>query len=280
MLLLYIDESGTFDKDLEHSVVGGVAVHVADVEHFRHGIEEIVSAHLDEHNRSLELHANLMRSGSKEWRKIPQNVRRALLERLVTYLGSYRSPSGRPFGLLAVVRAPHAVPGVDPLERVFEELLFRFRSMLDRHSSVEEPLFGVVVADEAKHEKVVQPLVLKWRQTGMRRRPWLGRLDRIVEVPLFVDSSTTRLLQAADIVAHSTYQHYERGDPSWLDPLLPAFDAGAGVLHGLVHLCPGYRNCTCPACVSRVARDRMRAAALRLAKQRRTPEAALHRFSA
>jgi hypothetical protein len=126
----------------------------------------------------------------------------------------------------------------------------------------------------------VQPLVLKWRQTGMRRRPWLGRLDRIVEVPLFVDSSTTRLLQAADIVAHSTYQHYERGDPSWLDPLLPAFDAGAGVLHGLVHLCPGYRNCTCPACVSRVARDRMRAAALRLAKQRRTPEAALHRFSA
>jgi hypothetical protein len=260
VLLLYIDESGTFDQDIEHSIVGGLAVHAADIQHFRAGVDAIIADYLDAQNRDIELHATAMRSGSGRWRKIPQGVRHGLLQALVHYVGDYESPTGNAFSLLAVVRAPHAVPTADPLERMFEELLLRFRSLLERSSTSDAPGVGLVVADEAKHERVVQPLVAKWRETGIARRPWVGPLDRIVEVPLFVDSGATRLLQAADIIAHAVYQYYERGDPSWLGPLLPAFDTNGAVLHGLVHLSKGYRTCPCPACVSRMARDRVRAA--------------------
>jgi hypothetical protein len=257
MLLLYLDESGSFDKDREHSVLGGVAIHVADIDDFRDQVEKIICGWIDEHNRHLELHATAMRTGSKVWRKIPQDTRHGLLRALLELLGSFQSRTGHGFALFAVVRKPRSIPGVDPLERSLEELLFRFRSMLDRLSGSGEPQFGVVVADEAKHEQVVQPLVVRWRDTGTRRR-WMGRLDRIVEVPLFVDSKTTRLLQMADIVAHSVYQFYENQDGSWIGPMLPAFDTDEGVMHGLVHLCDTYRRCACPACVSRMARDRQR----------------------
>lgn len=261
--LLYVDESGTFDKDLEYAVLGGIAIHVADIEHFRATVEAIIAQHVDGHNCSMELHANAMRSGSRQWRKVPHSVRHALFDAMVELIGAYRPPSGAAFSLFATARAPNAIPSADPLERSFEELLFRFRSMLDRLSTERSPQFGVVVADEAKHEKVVQPLVVRWRATGALRKR-MGRLDRIVEVPLFVDSATTRLLQAADIVAHSVYRYYQSHDESLIGRLLPSFDADGGVMHGLVHLCEvGYPNCPCPACVSRMARDRLRLTALR-----------------
>jgi hypothetical protein len=236
---------------------------VADIDHFRTRVDAIIAQHINEHNRSIELHANAMRSGSKAWRKIPEDVRVVLLSAMVNFIGAYQPPSGHGFGLFGTARAPNAVPAADPLERSFEELLFRFRSMLDRLSRDGSPQFGVVVADEAKHEKVVQPLVVQWRATGTMRRG-MGRLDRVVEVPLFVDSAATRLLQVADIVAHAVYLYYQKSDQSLIGPLLPAFDADDGVMHGLVHLCEvGYKNCPCPACVSRMTRDRLRVAVLR-----------------
>jgi hypothetical protein len=114
VLLLYVDESGTFDGDLEHSILGGLALHVADLEHFRAGIEAVVADYLDEHNRHQELHANAMRSGSKRWRKIPATVRIELLRALTRFIGGYRSPAGHPYGLLAVIRSPGAIPSADP----------------------------------------------------------------------------------------------------------------------------------------------------------------------
>jgi len=146
------------------------------------------------------------------------------------------------------------VPAADPLERVFEELLLRFRSMLDRMSRTDGEQFGIVIADEAKYERIFQPLLAEWRDTGIRRRR-LGRLDRLVEVPLFVDGKTTRLRQMVDLVAHSMWRCYERRIPDLVGPMLPGFYADSGVMHGLVHLASNYRQCPCPACVSRVARS-------------------------
>ena len=71
------------------------------------------------------------------------------------------------------------------------------------------------------------------------------------EVPLFVDSTTSRLVQLADFVAYWVFRAYERNDSSMLDILLPTFDRSDGVRHGLVHLTEGYRECDCPACRSR-----------------------------
>lgn len=222
MLLLYIDESGGFERqrqDLEHVTVGGVAIHEQAIEPFRARVDEVMATVLDPQNRGLEIHAAAMTAGRGAWRKIPRDVRYDLLVRLSALLGSFQPDPG--YGLLAVARAPLAVPKVDPLERVFEELLLRFRSMLDRLSQEDDQQFGIVVADEAKYEQILQPLVAEWRDTGVARHR-LGRLDRLVEVPLFVDSQATRLLQMADVVTHAVWRFYEHRNDDLIGPMLPS----------------------------------------------------------
>jgi hypothetical protein len=135
---------------------------------------------------------------------------------------------------------------VDPIERCFEEMFLRFQSLLIRDGSDQR---GLVVADESRYESRLQPLVNDWRVSGTR----LTRLSRIVEVPLFVDSGASRLIQAADLVAHAVYCSYARNDGSLLQPLLPGFDADDSRLHGLTHLTRTHHTCPCVACVNRRA---------------------------
>jgi len=59
------------------------------------------------------------------------------------------------------------------------------------------------------------------------------------------------LIQAADLVAYSIYRRYERSDTFLLDKIVGRFQREDKKIHGLMHLIAGYRNCTCPACLSR-----------------------------
>lgn len=104
------------------------------------------------------------------------------------------------------------------------------------------------VGDEAKYEKIIQPLMTKW-QAGAGTR--FGRLTRIAEVPLFVDSKASRLIQLADFVAHAVYLAYEERETSLFDRILPRVQREHGNLHGLVHLTPRRDQCACVACDSR-----------------------------
>lgn len=245
MFLLYIDESGSLENPGDHFVVGGIAIHEADVRRFNRRIEDIVARHLDEHLRRLELHAQAIRTGKGPWGAIPHPVKQGLLADMCRLLGSFGGHHGN--GLFAVVRAPNAVPSADPFERVFEELLLRFTQMLIRLRHAGDDQMGIVVADEARYEATLQPIVQRWRDEGTR----FARLGRLAEVPLFIDSRATRLTQAADFVAHAAYRMYAAQDPSLFQPMLNRFDTDRGVLHGLLHLIANYRTCICPACVSR-----------------------------
>lgn len=238
MYLLYIDESGDLENPADHFVVGGLAVHESRVRALNRTIDGIATRHLHFH---LELHAQWIRAGKGPWGSIPKHVKASLLREIPTTLG--RFSRGTDFALFAVVRAPEAVPAADPLERSFEELLLRFTQMLIRHG----PDHGIVIADKAKYEHVLQPIVQHWRTSGTR----FSRLGRLAEVPLFIDSRASRLTQAADFVAHGVYRHYAHGDSSLFTPMLNGFDFDGGVRHGLVHLVRNYRRCPCPACVSR-----------------------------
>jgi len=250
--LLYVDESGDVENPGEHFVLGGVALHESDLLHMRRRVERIVNRYLYEHVRGIELHAKPIRTGSGAWGRIPKPVKAGLLRDVPRLLGSFVSPSGHPYALFAVAKAPGAIPGADPLERSFEELLLRFTQMLVRQH--DELLLGLVVADKAKYEKTLQPIVSRWRESGTR----FSKLTRLVEVPLFVDSGATRLTQLADFVAHAVFRYYQADDASLITPMLPAFDADGGVMHGLVHLTSRRGTCGCMGCVTR--RDALRAA--------------------
>lgn len=246
MHLLYVDESGSFE-DLNNPVVlGALAIREDAVNALRRRIEGILATHLDHHLITLELHAAKVRGGSGPWRSIPRLVREAILNDVLALLAE-QSPDR---SLFAVVRSPGAVPGANPLERVFEELLLRFSGYLKHFDHTASPAtLGLVIADEAKYERILQPLVHGWRDSGTR----FGRLTSIVEVPLFVDSQATRLIQMADFVAHFVFLHYAKpsqASAATLERLLPAFDQ-TNKLHGLVHLTLNHASCACYACSSR-----------------------------
>lgn len=229
-----------------------MAIHESDVEAMRLEVERIVQQNLDPHLHKVELHAQPMRSGKGEWRSIPKEVRTKMLQSMSQLLGTFSPPSGRRYGLFSVVRAPEAVAYADPLERTFEELLLRFNEMLVRLKGND---FGIVVADKAKYESILQPVVRRWRESGTRFAP----LTKLVEVPLFVDSRATRMIQLADFVAHAVYRKYHAADGTYLDPMLPRFDATGGKVHGLVHLTKDHRTCSCLPFQSRTAQKKPKA---------------------
>ena len=105
--------------------------------------------------------------------------------------------------------------------------------------------------DESKHEKPLQMLARKFRINGAR---W-GSFKNLAEVPLFVDSRASRMIQLADLVAWSTFRKYEFQDGRFFDRLTRYFDADGGVIHGLVHHRSKDEECYCPACLTRSRRD-------------------------
>jgi hypothetical protein len=242
MYLLYLDESGSPDDNTQPFVVGGLAIQANSLNGIRRDVEAIVAKRLDPHLHGLELHATEVLGGRGGWRGIPPAVRKGVADDVVAYLGQ-RQPTRR---LFAVAREPGAVNHADPVERVFEELLLRFSTFVRKTGNAE---LGLVIADDAKYEKILQPLAQAWRETGTR----FGTLTNIAEVPLFVNSKATRLIQMADFVAHAVFRFYRPvSDPALLTALLPAFDAGTdGKLHGLTHLTLRPKDCGCPACTSR-----------------------------
>ena len=68
---------------------------------------------------------------------------------------------------------------------------------------------------------------------------------------MFVDSKASRMVQLADVVAYAVRRRYELRDTSFLDIILPRFDAEEGRIHGLIHKQTADRDCMCPACMSR-----------------------------
>lgn len=137
-------------------------------------------------------------------------------------------------------------------ELAFEEICNRFNLFLQRIANRGmENQRGLIIMDKMKGEKPLQALARKYRLVGGR---W-GRFRHLAEVPVFVDSRASRIVQLADLVAYATWRKYEFQDGRFFDDLVPLFDADGGVVHGLFH----YRGrtetiCYCPACFSRDGR--------------------------
>jgi Protein of unknown function (DUF3800) len=53
------------------------------------------------------------------------------------------------------------------------------------------------------------------------------------EVPLFLDSKASRLIQLADLVAYAIFRYFEKGDNRFFPIIEPRFDSEGGVRHGL-----------------------------------------------
>lgn len=246
LYLLYTDESG-LDAG-EYFVVGGLAVHEQDTRLLARDVESVFAA-LPPRWRDAELHAQYIRAGKNQWRGLPAERRERLTDDVATLLAD--RPEARSPVLFAVALHKDSFPNRDPHERAYEDFFARCNGMIGRLTSRGDPHRCVVIADDSRLEQSLQRWMLRWRERGASTGASIGPLSAYAEVPLFVDSKASRLVQLADFVAHWVYRAYEAGDDSVLAQLAGGFDQDGGVLHGLVHLVRDHRACDCLACESR-----------------------------
>ena len=248
MYVLYLDDSGSVKNPNErHFVLAGIAVFERQTYHLIAEADQFVSSLNLGEVHDVELHGSTMANGKKApWRGIPRIERLDTIER---GLGLLRGAhwSVRAF---AVAVDKHEAPGKDPVEYAFEEMCNRFNLFLARLHRNGDTQRGLIVMDEWHYEDALQRLARRFREDGTR---W-GQLKNIAEVPLFVDSTASRLIQIADLLAWAVWRRYEFSDTRYFDQIVGRFDKEGGVLHGLVHRRSATEECHCPAWLSRSLR--------------------------
>jgi|ERR1700674_450267 len=251
MHILYVDDSGTVaDPNERFFVLGAVSVFERGLFHQIKSSDDCVTAFDLGDPHDIELHGSAMYNGREGvWRTIRDRpAREQLIHRALATLRGHASVR-----LFAIVVDKSAVSPRDPVSLAFEEICNRFNLFLARMNDRrrEGNQRGLIVMDESKHEKPLQMLARKFRIDGAR---W-GHFRNLAEVPLFVDSRASRMVQMADLVAWSTFRKYEFQDGRFFEPMIPQFDTDGGVVHGLVHYRSRTDECYCPACFTRNRRD-------------------------
>lgn len=255
MFILYIDGSGSIgNPDEAHFVLAGIAVFERQIFHLIRDLDKLVESFDIGPAGQIEIHGNPMYSGRRSpWKSVARPQRVNMMQQTLAVL-TRASVSVRAFG---VIVHKQTLSPRDPVEYAFEEICNRFnlyltRKFRSRGGRDEDKQRGLVVMDESRYEQPLQALAREFRLNGTR---W-GDLRNMAEVPFFVDSRASRLVQLADLVAFSLWRKYEHRDGRFFDPITPRFDNDGGVIHGLVHYKPANEDCFCPACMSRQSRQR------------------------
>jgi hypothetical protein len=228
--------------------MGGVAIHEEDCYPFGRSVEGVMRRSLPLADAERELHASPVWAGRHEWARVPRVSRRRLLDRVFDHLGTWQAPSTRAPIYFGVAIHKPSFPGRNIIELAHEEIFGRFDIFLTRLHLSGESHRSLVIADQSSYGKLVQGMLPQWKLAGTARG---GRLHSFVEVPLYVDSDASRIVQVADCVSWAIFNYYERGHTAYLQRLNSRFDGDSGVQHGMVHLIRGYRSCLCVPCTSR-----------------------------
>lgn len=247
MYLLYVDESGRVPGVApEYFVLAGLAVNEHDAWEFGRSVSGLVQQHFPTQS-DIELHATHMWSARHDWAPLGRRQSRQVLRSLATQIANWRSQSGRGVRLFATAVHKRSFPGPDIGILAHQQLITRFDTFLTRLHREGDSHRSVIIADRSSYEGAIQGLVARWK--GQPNSA--GTIPSVAEVPLYVDSRASRLVQAADAVAWGVWQYYENGHDEWIGTLQESFDSAGDVQHGLAHMVRGYRECACIACASR-----------------------------
>lgn len=228
MHLLYLDESGSIsDPSQRYFVLAGVAV----FERSTHWVEQELNAVVQRFNatnpHAIELHGSPMRSGNEGWRNFPRADRQqAMLDALAIARDHHRQDHLRLFG---VAVRKQAAPGTDAAELAFEQLVSRFDLYLKRLYAVrKDAQRGLILLDKSATEQRLQTLAREFKYHG---HTW-GQTRNYAEVPVFLDSRASRLIQLADLVSYAIFRHFEANDSTYFSVIQNSFDSEGGVQHG------------------------------------------------
>lgn len=245
MFLLYLDDSGSVQNPADrHIVLAGLAVFERQPHWLASQLDAIAARLWPDNPAGLEFRGADIVGGKKQWRGIAKHDRFNAYCEAMRIIGA--SNHTHLFGA-AVHKA--AISPKDPMEYAFEQICNRFDRFLGRLHQASNTQRGLIILDKTSYETSLQGLARNFSSIGHR---W-GQLYNLADVPLFVDSRATRLIQFADLIAYSIRKYYESGDSALFDLISHRFDAVGGVIHGLTHHTPTGNPCNCAPCRQRRA---------------------------
>ena len=205
MYLLYLDESGSVkDAGQNYFVLAGVALFERQPYWIAEQLEHIAARVDPADPAGIELHGAPIFNGRGVWRSVNRADRVAIIrDALAVFAATH--PSNRVFA--AAVAKANIAPD-DPMNHCFEQVSSRFDQYLMRLHRQGETHRGLIFFDKSHAEYTIQRLTHRFRSVGTS----YGRLRNLSEVPAFLDSRASRLIQLADLVAYAVFRAFERQD--------------------------------------------------------------------
>jgi len=222
--LLYADDSGVAsDSNVKYSVLAGFATSETQTFWIKKAIDEIMIKHIG--HADFELHSSPIRSGRGKWRSVEKEKREAILRESLEYIKNNYPRQFILFG--AVIR--NTTENVS--EELFSQITSRFDKFLKRKFLAHnESARGLCVFDKTRMESKYQNWSKIYQTMGNR---WNERLNNFAEVPLFLDSSMSRSIQLADLIAFALFRNFEYNDGSYYSIIKDCFDKDQKQVHGL-----------------------------------------------
>jgi hypothetical protein len=128
-------------------------------------------------------------------------------------------------------------------EQAFEQVVSRFEQYLENTRVRGQRNFGLLVHDN--NETVAKKhthLMRHFRQQGTL---WT-RVNRIIETPLFVDSSLTSMVQIADLCSYALRRYLENSETDLFARIFTRADRVGGTVLGIRHFTG--LTCACEIC--------------------------------
>lgn len=246
---MYLDDSGSIqNKNERYIVLGGVCIFERRVQWVTKRLDDLAAKINPTDPNSIEFHASAIYAGNIElWKSYKPFERINTIKNVLQVLNSEQSTV-----IFACAIHKDSFVGSDPMEMAFEELCSRFDLFLRRiyhQSDKKDSQRGIIVLDNSTYETSLQKLAIEFRQIGTK---WGKTIINIVDVPLFVDSKASRLIQLADHIAYAVFRRYQAEDISYFNIIEGKIDSEKGKIHGLVHKQHYNPACKCPSCISRL----------------------------
>lgn len=230
MHLLYLDESGSVtDAGQNYFVLAGLSVFERSTHWIEQELNQIASRFAPDPNQpyEVELHASPMRNGRGTWRAHPVAKR---LQAIQDSLALIPQRHPRDVRLFAAALNKQNFSGQDIAEEAFTQICSRFDLFLKRlYRGRNDKQRGLIIFDKSGTEERIQTLAREFKYSGHQ----YGVIHNYAEVPVFLDSKASRLIQLADLVAFALFRHLEHSDSQFFRIIERCFDAEGGVNHGL-----------------------------------------------
>ncbi|WP_321815069.1 MULTISPECIES: DUF3800 domain-containing protein [unclassified Paraburkholderia] len=218
MYLAYLDDSGSpDDPNSQFFVLGGIMLFERQT-HWLESRINPVAARFEADGKYRELHAGPMRAAKDGWEKFSPVERAQATADVLRLLKDKQSK----VSVMAAVIEKSMLKPAEILPYCYEILATCFDDWLAyRYRKYGEPARGIFILDRSKSvvEQNMQTLHRVFKHTGHAS----GKLRNFAEVPMFLDSRASRLIQMADNVAYWIYRRYQALDNRGFEIIEPHF---------------------------------------------------------